>query len=154
MSPGLRADLAAARNGRERLAATMLNLSRLPVVGKLVSVAFWVLCGADIPARTRIGAGLRLPHGGRGVVVHPRAVVGAGVVLYHGVTIGVRGVRAKGVDVPTIGDNVMIGTGAVILGGVTLGDGCRVGANSVVLCDVPAGATIVGNPGVIRGGVQ
>lgn len=102
--------------------------------------------GADLPFQVVAGPGLRLPHGGRGVVLHPTVRIGAGGTLYHQVTIGV----SDGNPAATLGDDVFIGAGAKVLGHITIGDGCRIGANAVVLHDVPAGATAVGVPAQIR----
>jgi serine acetyltransferase len=152
----LRACLAVARSTRERVAATLLWASRaIPGSGFLL----WVICGADIPTRVQIGSALRLPHGGRAVVVHPRVVIGDRVVINHGVTLGE---RDRTHAAPVVLDDVHIGAGAVVIGGVTLGAGCRVGANAVVTRDVPDGVTVVGNParvvgqraGVAREGVE
>lgn len=101
------------------------------------------LMGAELPRSAQAGPGLRLPHSGRGVVLHPRVQMGAGVTLYHRVTLGVRGSQGP----PTVGDGVYLGPGAVVAGAVHLGDGSSVGANAVVLRDVPAGATAVGARG-------
>lgn len=98
--------------------------------------------GADLPPQVAAGPGLRLPHGGRGVVLHPSVRIGAGVTLYHRVTVGVRDDRSAG----TIGDGAYIGVGAAILGPVSLGADCRIGANAVVVRDIPPGATAVGVP--------
>lgn len=136
----LRADLAVARSSRERVAAALVALSRVvPGAGVLL----WLICGADIPTRVRIGRGVRWPHGARGVVIHPSVVIGDRVVIYHNVTLGE---RDRTHAAPVVEDDVRIGAGAAVLGGVTLGAGCRVGANAVVVRDVPAGATAVGNP--------
>ena len=102
--------------------------------------------GADLPFSASAGPRLVLPHGGRGVVLHPTVRIGSGVTLYHQVTIGVRDVDQGG----SVGDDVLIGAGAKILGAVHVGDGARVGANAVVLTDVPPGATAVGIPATIR----
>ena len=142
----LRRDLTVARSQRERLAAVLLHLSRtIPGAGALLAV----LCGADIPTRVRIGHSIRFPHGARGVVIHPRVVIGNRVVINHGVTIGE---RDRSHAAPVIEDDVHIGAGAVVIGGVTLGAGCRIGANAVVTHDVPPGATAVGNPAHIIAG--
>lgn len=136
----VRTDLAVARSSRERVAVTLLHLSRIiPIAGALL----WIICGADIPARVHIGRGIRFPHGARAVVIHPTVVIGHRVVINHGVTLGERDTTHAA---PVIEDDVHIGTGAVVIGGVTLGAGCRVGANAVVTRDVPAGAVAVGNP--------
>ena len=93
-----------------------------------------------------VGPGLRLPHGGRGVILHPRVVVGARVTIYHGVTVGM---RAGTSAVPTVGDDVVLGAGAVIVGGVTIGDGAAVGPNAVVVSDVAPGAHVVASASVV-----
>lgn len=102
--------------------------------------------GAELPFQVPAGPGLRLPHAGRGVVLHPTVRLGAGVTLYHQVTIGVKDERPAG----TVGNGVEIGAGAKILGPVTIGDDARIGANAVVVKDVPAGATAVGIPATVR----
>jgi serine O-acetyltransferase len=102
-----------------------------------------ILAGISLPARARIGKGLYIGHFG-GIIVHPDAVIGERCIIAQGVTIGVLGGPREGV--PRIGDDVYLGAGAKILGGVTIGDGATVGANAVVLDDVPAGATAVGVP--------
>lgn len=100
--------------------------------------------GIDIHPGAKIGPGFFIDHG-QGVVIGETAVVGANVTLYHGVTLG--GVSwSPGKRHPTLGDGVMVGAGAKILGPVTLGEGVRVGANSVVVSDVPADCTVIGVP--------
>lgn len=100
--------------------------------------------GIDIPRGAQFGPGLLIHHFG-GIIVHPQSVVGARCVLRHGVTIGARDSSGP----PRIGDDVVIGAYAQLLGSITVGDGARIGAMAVVLKDVPAGATVVGNPGRI-----
>lgn len=94
----------------------------------------WIL-GIEIPVRTQIGPGLRLRHG-IGVVINPASVIGADVMIRQGVTIGN---RFADDDVPTIGDGVEIGAGAIIIGACRIGDGARIAAGAVVIHDVPAG---------------
>jgi serine O-acetyltransferase len=100
---------------------------------------------ASIPARAEIGDGTVCEHRGIGVVVHPGAVIGRRCRILPHVVVGGRGGEGR-TGAPRIGNDVLIGTGAKILGPVTIGDGARVGANAVVLEDVPAGATAVGIP--------
>jgi serine O-acetyltransferase len=117
----------------------------------LTATARWVsqfarfITGIEIHPNARIGERLFIDHG-MGVVIGSTAVVGDDVTLYHGVTLGgtslERGVKRH----PTLGNSVIVGAGAHILGPVTVGDGARIGANAVVLHDVPAGATMVGIP--------
>lgn len=102
---------------------------------------FWsVVSGADIPINSRIGGGLMIPHP-NGIVVHPDASIGPNCLLLQQVTIG-----AGKSGVPVLEGHVDVGAGAKVLGGVTLREHCVVGANSVVLQDVPAHATAVGIP--------
>lgn len=102
--------------------------------------------GCDLPPQTACGPGLRLHHAGRGVTLHRRAVLGANVTLFHDVAIGQRDNSGE----PVLDDEVVVGVGARILGPVRLGVGARVGANAVVLDDVPAGGTAVGPRATIR----
>ena len=101
---------------------------------------FWsVVSGADIPINSEIGGGLLIPHP-NGIVIHPSARIGPNCLLFQQVTIG----DANGL--PTIGGHVDVGAGARILGPIHVGDHARIGANAVVLADVPAGVTVVGIP--------
>ena len=102
--------------------------------------------GTEIHWRATIGPGLRVYHG-YGLVVHSNSVIGRNCTLRHGVTIGAK--DAEGLLVPVIGDDVEVGVGALVIGAHTIGDGARIGAGTVVVSDVPAGATVVGNPGRI-----
>ncbi|TQK71267.1 serine acetyltransferase [Nocardioides sp. SLBN-35] len=126
------------RYGARRVPATAYGLVYRVVVE-------WVL-GIEIPWKTSIGPGARLRHG-VGLVINDRSVIGARVLLRHGVTIG--NAVAAG-PCPVIGDDVEIGAGAVVIGGITVGDGARIGANAVVTKDVPAGGVAVGNPMRLR----
>jgi serine O-acetyltransferase len=101
-----------------------------------------ITTGISIPAACRIGKGLRIHHFG-GIIFHPSAVLGENCTLYHGVTIGDRGGSGEAAQ---IGNNVLIGAGAKIIGPVSIGDGCLVGANAVVTKDLPAGSTALGAP--------
>lgn len=99
----------------------------------------------DVQSNTKIGKDLDLSHNGLGVVIHPRSVIGDNVKILQGVTIGGR----IGPQLPIIGNNVQIGAGAKILGGVRIGNNARIGANAVVLIDIPDGCTAVGVPAKI-----
>ncbi len=103
---------------------------------------FW--SGVDIHPGARIGRSFFIDHGS-GVVIGETAVIGNDVTLYHGVTLGGT-TWNTGKRHPTLGDGVLVGAGAAILGPVTLGDNVRVGANSVVIDDVPPNRTVVGIP--------
>jgi serine O-acetyltransferase len=108
------------------------------------------LTNVDIHPGATIGARFFIDHGA-GVVIGETAIVGDDVTLYHGVTLG--GVSwSPGKRHPTLCDNVMVGAGAKILGPIVVGESARIGANSVVMEDVPPGATVVGIPGkIVRG---
>ena len=114
-----------------------------PTLSLLIMRLNQILNGCEIAARARIGPGLRLPHP-YGVVVGWGVTMGSHVTLYQHVTLGDRG--AEGSDFPTLGDRVVVFANAVIVGAIHLGDGCRVGAGSVVLDPVAAGATVAGSP--------
>jgi serine O-acetyltransferase len=98
--------------------------------------------GIELNREVESGAGLHIVHSGN-IIVHPRVVIGDRCGIMHDVTIGT--VPGKS-GVPRLGDDVFIGTGAKVLGPITLGNFARVAANSVVLKDVPAGATAIGIP--------
>lgn len=100
------------------------------------------MTGIEIHPGAQIGKGLFIDHG-MGVVIGETAEVGDNVTIYHGVTLGGTG-KDKGKRHPTVGNNVMIGSGAKILGPINIGDGAKIGANATVVKDVPAGATSVG----------
>ncbi|MEG2769647.1 MAG: serine O-acetyltransferase EpsC [Oscillospiraceae bacterium] len=100
--------------------------------------------GTEIHPGATIGDGLFIDHGAA-IVIGETAQIGNNVTIYHGVTLGGTG-KDKGKRHPTIGDNVLIGTGAKVLGPITIGANSRIGANSVVLDDMPENATIIGIP--------
>ena len=121
---------------------------RMPAL--LVAQASRFLTGVEIHPGARIGERFFIDHG-MGVVIGETAEVGDDVMLYHGVTLGGRSMeRTK--RHPTVGDGVVIGAGARLLGPVEIGDGAQIGANAVVVKDVPGDAIAVGVPAVIRGG--
>lgn len=110
--------------------------------------------GIEIHPGATIGEGLFIDHG-HGVVIGETAILGDNVTLYQGVTLGGTG-KEQGKRHPTIGNNVLIGAGAKILGSFTIGDNCKIGAGSVVLKDVPSNSTVVGVPGriIIRNDIR
>ena len=117
------------------------------VVARLISQFARFLTGIEIHPGAKIGEGFFIDHGS-GVVIGETAEVGNNVTLYQGVTLGGTG-KEKGKRHPTIGNNVMISTGAKVLGSFTVGDNVRIGAGSVVLKAVPPDCTVVGVPGKI-----
>ncbi len=116
----------------------------------LSALARW-LTGIEIHPAAQIGRRFFIDHG-MGVVIGETTTIGDDCTLYHGVTLGGTSWQ-KGKRHPSLGDNVVVGAGAKILGPITMGDGARIGSNSVVLKDVPAGATVVGVPGRIVTGM-
>ena len=101
--------------------------------------------GVDIHPAATIGRRFTIDHG-MGVVVGSTAVIGDDCMLYQGVTLGMTGKRLSGKRHPTLGDGVLVGANAVVLGAVTIGDGAKVGAGAVVVDDVPADVTVTGVP--------
>ncbi len=116
---------------------------RLPA--RWVSQLSRQLTGIEIHPGATIGPGLFIDHG-MGVVIGETAEIGEDVTIYQGVTLGGTG-KETGKRHPTIGDCVIIGTGASVLGSVTVGEGAKIGAGSIVIKDVPPNSTVVGNPG-------
>lgn len=124
------------------------------ILPRLISQFSRFLTGIEIHPGAKIGEGLFIDHG-TGVVIGETAEVGNNVTLYQGVTLGGTG-KQKGKRHPTVRNNVVIGTGAKVLGNIVIGDNARIGAGSVVNRDVPPNTTVVGIPGkiVIREGVN
>ena len=139
------------RNGmRTSKAAVWLLRASQETTGVLSGLMRGVLIfvmDVDIPARTQIGPGLVLNHGGRGVVVHPDAVLGDRVYLHHRVTLA----QGDTGGAPVLEDDCVIGTGAVVVGAVRIGTGSAVAPNSVVRADVPPHSVVAGNPAVVVG---
>ncbi|MGA2319745.1 MAG: serine O-acetyltransferase [Solirubrobacteraceae bacterium] len=125
--------------------AHMLNDAGVPLLPRVISMLTRALTGIEIHPAARIGEGLFIDHGA-GVVIGETVDIGNDVTLYQGVTLGGTGF-ATGKRHPTVQDNVTIGSGAKLLGPITIGHGAKIGANSVVITDVPANSTVVGNPG-------
>ena len=117
---------------------------KLFFLARLISQISRFFTGIEIHPGAKIGRGLVIDHG-MGVVIGETAEIGDDVLLYHGVTLGGTG-KDKGKRHPTLGNNVVIGAGAKVLGPIYIGSNSKVGANSVVLKDVPEGATAVGIP--------
>lgn len=105
-----------------------------------------ITTGISLPAEAQIGKGLRIHHFG-GIIVHSHAVIGERCTLYHGVTLGDRGGWG---GAPRVGNRVVIGAGAKLLGEIEVGDDCLIGANAVVRSSVPSGYVAVGIPATIR----
>jgi serine O-acetyltransferase len=125
--------------------AHAMHEAGVPLLPRLVSLLVRATTGIEIHPAARIGDGLFIDHGA-GVVIGETADIGKDVTLYQGVTLGGTGF-ATGKRHPTVQDNVTIGSGAKLLGPITIGHGAKIGANSVVITDVPPNSTVVGNPG-------
>ena len=122
-----------------------LHEAGVPLVPRSLATASRALTGIEIHPSAEIGDSFFIDHG-MGVVIGETADIGDNVTLYQGVTLGGTGF-ARGKRHPTVEDNVTIGSGAKLLGPITIGHGSKIGANSVVIHDVPANSTVVGNPG-------
>jgi len=125
--------------------AHALHEAGVPVAPMALSFASRALTGVEIHPAARVGAAPFIDHGS-GVVIGETAEVGNRVTIYQEVTLGGTGF-ARGKRHPTVGDDVTIGSGAKLLGPITIGHGAKIGANSVVITDVPPNCTVVGNPG-------
>ncbi|BDZ40731.1 serine acetyltransferase [Paraoerskovia sediminicola] len=131
-----------------RAAHHLWNTPGLRGLARLLSQATRAATGIEIHPGAVLGRRLFIDHG-MGVVIGETAVVGDDVVLFHGATLGGR-TMTRGKRHPTLGDRIVVGAGAKILGPVWIGDDAQVGANAVVLKDVPDGAVAVGVPATIR----
>ena len=127
---------------------------KIPFIPRVISQVARLFTGIEIHPGAQIGKGFFIDHG-MGVVIGETAIVGDNCVLFQGVTLGGTG-KETGKRHPTLGDNVMVSAGAKVLGNITIDDNCKIGAQSVVLKDVPPNCTVVGVPGrvVIRDGLK
>ena len=128
-------------------AAHALDRLKVPLAPRLIMTMSRWLTGIEIHPSAVIGRGLFIDHG-TGVVIGETAVLGRNVTLFQGVTLGGTG-KERGKRHPTLGDNVVVGAGAKVLGNITIGHDSMVGANAVVVRDVPEHSTVVGVPGRI-----
>ena len=125
--------------------AHLLYRLHIPVLSHLIMWLERFLTGIEIHPAAKIGGGFFIDHG-FGVVIGETAEIGENVTLFQGVSLGGTG-KEKGKRHPTLGDNVVIGAGAKVLGGITIGNNVYIGANAVVLKSVPDDCTVVGVPG-------
>jgi serine O-acetyltransferase len=119
--------------------------AEVPLVPRTIAYTSRAITGVEIHPAARIGTDFFIDHGS-GVVIGETAEIGDRVTLYQGVTLGGTGF-ARGKRHPTLDDDVTVGSGAKLLGPVTVGSNAKVGANTVVIEDVPDHTTVVGNPG-------
>jgi len=127
-----------------RLAHTLYEW-RIPLLPRLTSNISRFLTGIEIHPGAKIGEGLFIDHG-MGVVIGETSEIGDNVTLYQGVTLGGTS-HQKAKRHPTLGNNVVVGVGAQVIGNITIGENTKVGAGSVVVNSVPANATVIGVPG-------
>ncbi len=118
---------------------------KVPFLPRAISQLARFFTGIEIHPGAQIGRGFFIDHGA-GVVIGETAIIGDDVTLFQGVTLGGTG-KEKGKRHPTLGNNIIVGTGAKVLGNITVGDNSYIGANAVVIKDVPPNATVVGVPG-------
>lgn len=122
-------------------------LAKIPFLPRFISQLAKFFTGIEIHPGATIGKGFFIDHG-MGVVIGETSIIGDNVTLFQGVTLGGTG-KEKGKRHPTLGNNIVVGTGAKILGNINIGDGVMIGANAVVIKDVPTDSTVVGVPGRI-----
>ncbi len=127
--------------------AHFLWIHKVPLLPRLISHLSRFLTGIEIHPGAKIGRRFFIDHG-MGVVIGETAEIGDDVLMYQGVVLGGTSLEKKKRH-PTLGNNVVVGTGAIVLGAVNIGDNARIGAGSVVISDVPPGAIAVGVPGRI-----
>ncbi|MCI9259477.1 MULTISPECIES: serine O-acetyltransferase EpsC [Romboutsia] len=125
-----------------------LYKKKLFFLARLISQLARFFTGIEIHPGATLGAGILIDHG-MGVVIGETAQIGNRVTIYHGTTLGGTGKDKGRKRHPTVGDNVVIGAGAKVLGNINIGSNSKIGSNSVVLNDVPKGATVVGIPGKV-----
>ncbi len=125
-----------------------LYIIKIPFVPRLMSQIMRFLTGIEIHPGAKIARGFFIDHG-MGVVIGETAEIGKNCVMFHNVTLGGTG-KDKGKRHPTLGDNVNIGTGAILLGAIKIGSNVKVGADTLIINhDVPDNCTVVGTPGKI-----
>ncbi|MBP9161568.1 MAG: serine O-acetyltransferase [Leptospiraceae bacterium] len=125
--------------------AHFLYVCKIPLIPRLLNYIARFLTGIDIHPGAKIASGIMIDHG-MGIVIGETAEIGTGCLIYQGVTLGGTG-KESGKRHPTLRENVVIGSGAKVLGNIVLENNVRVGAGSVVMRDVPANCTVVGIPG-------
>ena len=129
-----------------RITRALYN-AKIPFLPRFLSHVGKFITGIEIHPGVTIGKNLFIDHG-MGVVIGETTIIGDNVTLYQGVTLGGTG-KEKGKRHPTLGNSIVVGTGAKVLGNITIGDNSYIGANAVVIKDVPPNSTIVGVPGRI-----
>lgn len=119
---------------------------KIPFIPLIIKYFIFLVFNSVVPYSTKIGKGSKFAYGAIGVVLHSKTIIGEKVIIGQGVTVG-RQLDPEGI--PVIGDNVYISAGARILGGITIGNNVIIGANSVVVKDVPDNSIVAGVPAKI-----
>ncbi|HIS89693.1 TPA: serine O-acetyltransferase [Candidatus Avigastranaerophilus faecigallinarum] len=127
--------------------AHKLNYWKIPLIPRMISNISRFFTGIEIHPQARIGRRFFIDHG-MGVVIGATTIIGDDVLLYQGVTLGGTG-NEHGKRHPTLGNNIVVGSGAKVLGNIEIGSNSRIGAGSVVVDSVPENSTVVGVPGRI-----
>lgn len=120
--------------------------NKIPLLPKIIKLLIFFMYNSSVPHQAKIGKGTILGYGGIGVVIHKRTVIGENCTIGTGVTIGG---KSGHFEVPEIGDNVYISTGAKVLGPIKIGNNAIIGANAVVIKNVPKNAIVAGVPSKI-----
>lgn len=126
--------------------ANLLSRNRIPLLPKFFYYLQFILFNCSVPPTTSIGKNTKFAYGGIGIVIHGRSVIGKDCLIGQGITIGG---KSKSKDVPRIGNNVYLSAGCRILGDIQIGDNSIVGANAVVVKDVPPNSIVAGIPAKI-----
>ncbi|MBE8233579.1 MAG: serine acetyltransferase [Endozoicomonadaceae bacterium] len=126
--------------------ANFLYSKKIPLIPNLIWKFNRIIFSCDMKYTVKISNDVCFFHNGLGVVVHPRTIIGNGCKIYQNVTFGGSEKIKNGTNAPTLGDNVFVGAGAVLLGPVNIGDNAVIGANAVVTKDIKADTTVVGVP--------
>ena len=128
--------------------AHFFNKLKLKFIARFISQFARLLTGIEIHPAAQIGKRLFIDHG-MGIVIGETATIGDNCTIYHGVTLGGTG-KDKYKRHPDIGNNVIVGCGAKVLGPIKIGNNVKIGANAVILKDVPNNSTVVGVPGIVK----
>lgn len=134
-----------------KLASRIAKVQGCTFVARVLELLNFMVCGCAISVHAEIGEGTKFYHRGLGCVVHPNTIIGKNCIIFQNVTIGSRwsGGVCEG-EAPSIGNNVMVGAGAVILGNVRIADNVIIGANAVVITDIPENSIALGVPAIVK----